>query len=822
MNERPQRSRHKSPSASTKARAAVTSVVSPYTAGGGGTSYEHKVAAWYMAMALTGAVPRGHDVGVTREVRFQRLYAGQPLDDLVILADRPTGESKLALQVKRDLAFGEEGKKFDAVLRACWDTFCSSKFVDGIDRFGVVLGLYSKTIDENYQTTLGWARRSVSASDFITRITRPGLTNSQQRRFFNLIKNKLEVYSDGEASEDTLWRFLQSMVILHFDLDNDASRDRSYAIESLRHLLPIEKRAQSAGLFGQLVEFAGELAPAAGSASSDTLRLKFRDAFLLPAEDLRDDLERISDHGRDILHEVSNHVGGLTLDRLDIIHEAEELVRQGGFLELVGPPGVGKSALLRSLAERRQGEGPVLVLSGERLSQLAGSGWAAFSRDLQLGHRLRNLLFAIGTGMSPCIFIDGIDRIVNSGGQAAVKDLLRGLLEVSPKDDPAIPWTVIFTAREENLNDVHRWLDLRFFHAVRTLAVPELTVDEVQLVADHESRLRALTHDSHLQPILRNPFLLSVLVDQRMLPSGRPLPPLATEVEVSTVWWGNVVDSGGADGIARQQSLLKVGRRVLKNRGTLISTDDIDARILLTLRSDRILIREPGRDVYRFGHDLLEDWVLARVIDQQLDILTDFLRELGQPLGIVRPIQLVGLFLLELRGDHERWAQLVDQLDQASDLSPRWRQALLLAPLLSARASELLEALTGSLLARDGRLLADVLLSLRTIEVLPNLALFYGAAMVAKQVNEITSLLLRDPVPSQRVWRPLIDWLVPRLEDLPIPVRAETVQIMLIWQRHSPPGTVHRREIGERAMAWLEPIERWYRWDDDDQGDDDE
>src|SRR4028119_1994224 len=103
-------------------------VASPVSTGGGGSDYERRVGAYYLATALLRSIPRGQEAGLAREVRFQRLYQGEPLDDLVIVSDLPAGESKLALQIKRDLSFGAENKVFDEVIRACWETFNSSNF----------------------------------------------------------------------------------------------------------------------------------------------------------------------------------------------------------------------------------------------------------------------------------------------------------------------------------------------------------------------------------------------------------------------------------------------------------------------------------------------------------------------------------------------------------------------------------------------------------------------------------------------------------------------------------------------------------------------
>ena len=71
----------------------------------------------------------------------------------------------------------------------------------------------------------------------------------------------------------------------------------------------------------------------------------------------------------------------------------------------------------------------------------------------------------------------------------------------------------------------------------------------------------------------------------------------------------------------------------------------------------------------------------------------------------------------------DTWVQLVRDIEQANDLSPKWRQALLTAPLLSPRAGDLLNQAELFLVADDAKRLIDLLVALRTVEVNPNFSL---------------------------------------------------------------------------------------------------
>jgi hypothetical protein len=787
--------------------------VSPVSTGGGGSDYERQVGACYLAMALLRTVPRGQAAGLAREVRFQRLYEGEPLDDLVIVSDLPVGEAKLALQIKRDLTFGERDPIFDEVLRACWATFTSSRFTLGIDRFGIVIGLYSKKIDEHFQSVLTWARSSANATDFLSRVSQGGLSNKTQRSFVELIRSKLNACAGSKISDDDLWGFLRSMVILHFDLQQDASRDYSYVVEILSHVLPPEKKAEAPRLFSKLFEYAAEGNRTAGSYDSVTLRQRLQtDGFpLLPALDCRDDLERLREHAEFILRDIRTDIGGLVINRDAFVADAQEKMREGGLLELVGVPGAGKSAVLKAFVEHQQGDGPVVVFAWDRLT---GPGWNSFARDLQLTRPLHEILVAVSSGSRPCIFIDGVDRIVDHGARLVINDLLRSLAKVPLSRDNSQSWSVVVSCREENLQELDTWLDWQAVGQPKLFPISEFTQDEVKLVAEQSPRLRPLLSLRQLDPILQNPFMLRLLEDQRMLPDPGAPPPIATEIEVSMVWWERLVGGDGVLGRARQQALLEFGRRTVKAPGWRLSEEGIPAEVLKSLESDRILLRDAGRDVYRFSHDLLEDWVLYRVLDQHRDDLATYLRQAGQPFGLFRPVQLLALFVLERDEPTDAWRQLVEQVEQATDLAPRWRQALLTAPLLSPRMRDLLEKIE-SLLSADGhRRLSDLLVALRTVEVTPDVSLIPAAAAVAKSSDEILSLLLNSPVPNWRSWAPFMGWLLERVDTWPPHVRIEAIKLMELWQKKSPTGSIYRKDIGEKALAWLQLVERWYHNDD--------
>lgn len=366
------------------------------------------------------------------------------------------------------------------------------------------------------------------------------------------------------------------------------------------------------------------------------------------------------------MDEIHTDIGSLTLNRTDVIAGALDKLSNTSLLEIGGLPGVGKSAVLKALAEYQGKQGPVVVFSGDRIT---GTGWHSYASHLQLTQPLDKLLLTLSNGAQTTIFIDGIDRINEQGKRTVINDLFRTLAELSGDENDFPRWVVVYSAREENIQDVYRWLNWQVLGTPLKLQVPELTLDELQRVAEHSPRLKPLLYLEQLSPVLKNPLMLSLLEDVRMIPNSKELPPLATEIEISKVWWERMVgDEGSVAGYDRKKSLLRVGRRVVRSPGKLFPTeDDVSPESISSFKSDRILSQDPERELYRFSHDLLEDWVMYRVLDQHREELPSYLQEIGEPFGLYRAVQLLGIALLENSETADSWIELLEQIEGLLD-----------------------------------------------------------------------------------------------------------------------------------------------------------
>ena len=746
---------------------------SPLVTAGAGTDFETEVGAIFLASLLLGGPARGAAGGTTARVLFQRKAFGAPLDDLLVEAEGSGGRARLDLQIKQSFSFTRGDREFALVVNTCWDTFSQPGFlhVPG-NRFGVALGNASQRIKGHVARVPVWAQTSSSAAEFFDRIGTKGLSSQEMRDAVEQVGDQLRQHAGAAATDEALWQFFRRLVIVDFDVEQEASRDRTFAVEMLRSLIPGGSVEQASALFDRLRAAARTAKTAGGEYDGARLqeRLMTESIALLARPSFRNDLERLREHTKLALSSVQSTIGGLVLDRSAIVADVLERMNHGQTLFLVGAPGVGKSAVLRAVGETRRPEGPVIALSGERL---AGDlvGWDGFAAMLRLERGLEELVLALSGTARPCLLIDGIERIEGPGARRAINDLLAAIGELprGPEREPR--WSLAITTREETLAVVREWLELPAGSG-EVIHVPDLSDEEVSVLADRRPHLRWVLAAPHVGPVVRNAYFLKILEQARAeapaLPAER-----VTEAFVHSLWWERVVGRGMDR--ARQQAMLRLAEQSLAQRTRRLRVGGIDAQVLNGLEADGILRRDPGTDTYWFGHDNLEEWTVARVLGQYDTDVIGFLRSSGEPFWAASALQLLACARLEGGDGGEQWRDLLRQAEADRDSNARWIDAVLTAPLRSARLAELMPRIGDVLLEEDGRRLHVFL-----------------RAFHARVIG----------IPRGAVWMGILHWLAPRLLDLPARVRNEASELMAIWQRSTRPGHPFRREIAEAALAW--------------------
>jgi predicted ATP-dependent serine protease len=121
-------------------------------------------------------------------------------------------------------------------------------------------------------------------------------------------------------------------------------------------------------------------------------------------------------------------------ERIAAVHDALD---RGRYVEIRGDAGVGKSGVLRHMAEQLSSEGQVVVLSPGRC---VPRGWSAMRTQLGFTGSIRELMVELANDGGAILFIDNLD-FFNDEEQLTVVDLVREASSV-----PGI--AVVATARQ--------------------------------------------------------------------------------------------------------------------------------------------------------------------------------------------------------------------------------------------------------------------------------------------------------------------------------------------------------------------------------------
>jgi hypothetical protein len=768
---------------------------SPLATADAGHDFETDVGATYLVALLLGGLARGATAAATVRVSFQRAALDSPLDDLVIETESAVGRARLDLQVKRTFTFSAGDRNFSSVINACWDTFANPSFrsLPG-NRLGVAIHNASRAAKERFDQVTAWALASSSSAEFFQRIETQGLSSGEMRKLVTQVTAQVRDHAGEAATDEALLGLFQRLVLLDFDIEREGSRDRTSAIEDLRALVPGHSLESAKALWGHLQDAVRSAGHASGDYTAQTLRehLLRKSIALLAPPSFINDLDRLQHHTKLVLDSIQNSIEGLVLDRQRLVDAVLERFDDGDTVFLTGRGGGGKSAILRAVGTAYEDKGPRLALAGERLDADL-PGWDGFAGMLRLEHSLDELVLALSGADRPCLLIDGIERIERHGARLAINDLLAAIGRL--EENAGVRWAIAITTRDETLPAVEDWLVLPGRRKGRLVRVPDLSAEEIASVARYLPHLSWVLAAEHVRPVIGNAYFLKVLAQSlAQAPSDQEI---VTEAFIHRLWWERLV---GRDR-ARQQAMLELGRRALDAWKPRLLPQGIDAAALQSLETDGILRRDPGTDTYWFGHDILHEWTVARLLGQHDDDIVPYLRSHHDPFWAFRALQLLACNRLETAAGGKSWRDLLRQVEADPSTDGRWAEAVVTAPLRSVWLSDLLPVVGETLLEGDSSRLAHFLRAVRTQEIEPR-DLTQLAKPLRLSTEDLEVLALELAYPRVEVWGGVLRWLAPRLQQLPEGLREELTRIMVTWLRATPPGADFRREIAEAALTW--------------------
>ncbi len=665
---------------------------SPASRGGAGVYIEGELGAFYLLAMLAGTEARGMPGVRISRVRFQGVDQGYTMDDLILEGTSPAGNALLEIQSKRDITFSPKDGTFAEVA-----TQVARSPVREVPEerhlLAVATQRQSKSISGPYQDVLLWARAAETSREFFDRLAAKGVASDPMRTFVATFRSNL-VAAGAADDDDVIWKLLRRFAILVFDFESSAPLARLHALALARQVLADEDVSQAESLWSGLIEISIAIGKVGGGISREELRAKLlgRGYRLAGDRDYRQARARLADLARMTLAGIGTTVAGVSLSRHGAVTGLNVALDEHRFVELRGRPGVGKSAVLRLVAERVGREAQLIVL--DPVSTPAG-GWLSFAQAIGVPGTAREFLNDLAASGGALIVIDSLDMFTDPGRQRTVNELLR--------EAGAVPgFTVIATSRSADETCTDRWIAddvLHAFSGSHPALVGELTDEEVEFLSGKTPELRTILAPGHpAASIARNLYRLSRLLK---VPASAKI---RTEAALASQWWASA-DNAPRDVVrAGQRILAALAETSLTGGNALELPEDSAARSHL---SGSLTLTEVRRDQFNFYHDVLRDWGIGSLIHEDHARLSSFNMSVPASPRVARGIEFAGRLALEEGADCTRWLSLLDRLSSAEAHSS-WRRQGLLAIVRSEIGPDLLERCSKALLVRGGALFREL------------------------------------------------------------------------------------------------------------------
>lgn len=751
--------------------------------GPAGAHFEGQVAAFYMLAMLCGAPPRGLPGTTIDRIALQQANTGRPLDDVIVHAVDGSGRpAVLEIQVKRTITFTPTDPVFRKVIGQIAQAVRRPDFWSTQYGLAIATARGSRKIDGPYQDLFALARQIGNAAIFAAQLKLPGVANEDMRTFVKTFQGHLK--DEGSPHDiETVWRLLRRLQILTFDFTAYGSASEDLARERALRTLHADDASRVDALWGNLVEQAIGLAKSGGDRNRTTLLESLQLLGFRFAADRRHSRARaaLAEQARQALADIDNQVGRVVLTRHERVAAVHEALDAGRYVEIRGDTGVGKSGVLRQVAESCQIEGHVLVLSPGRC---VPRGWTAMCAQIAFEGTLHELLIELANNGGAILFLDNLDSF-SGEERLTVVDMLRAAAHV-----PGV--SVLATARSEFGVEEPSWLPQEALDRLKRAApvmIDALSKAEIEQLTTSDSALTPLLSENHpARQVTRNLFRLSRIASQ---PAADPIP--HTEAEMASQWWAAADGERDAGWRDRARLLSDLAQQALTGPDVLDVSTQPAQSIDALVRSGTLRSLGPNRVSFR--HDVLREWAIACALRAQARLIDGLdLKHLARGTQ-ARGIELAARMTVEHATDGAEWNHFLGRLS-GDGAHKSWRRAALLALARSEAAEAVLPRVQPILFANQALLLRELLRTVIAVEVVPASKAF---AVAGVDPNLIPAGMT---IPKGPAWLALVLWLLNVGDGIPAEGIPEVVDLYTGFS------------IGTLGLTGITPLttRQLYRW----------
>jgi hypothetical protein len=654
------------------------SASSPYATGGGGVTFERRVAVAYLKALLAGDTAPGLDGARVARVAFQQA-PGEAVDDLVVSGSRDSDSSPsltVAIGVRRRPKFVAS----DPATKKLLADYIQSQAVAlqaGDDREYVLVVAGPQTAASEVAQLAGIARYSVE-DVFYPLVEEPGRFTKGVRgrlvHFKALILGALGQLDMPSAEADVrlaTWQLLSRLTVLQLRYETPDETDWDAMLDGLKGVAREQTLEGARALRDRLEGMAGVYAPQ--SATLDRASIQ-RQLHGLIAADVRRTgvgwvaLKRLEETARARIGTAigqTSDLAGMRLARQGLADSLRSHLYDDAVLLIHGASGAGKSALTLAAVDaeisHRLGDLEAVYLN---LRQLPESG---LSLDAELGTPLAELLTLI-TSPRRLLIIDGADYLVE-----ATATSFPSLVQAAGKADIQL----IIVATDDSIGAVKAALGPTV--KISPFLVPGLEDADLDAVVASYPHLQQLLAAPRSRELLRRPVIADLLV--RAQTSAAAL----TEVDAMAQVWTALVRRNEQKDHETPDSRDNTLRLLAEHALAFVDDDEvfrqIDFRAVDALRRDGLLAppsQAPWQRIPEFLHEQLRLYAVSQVLLSRADPVAELLAA-SAPRWALPAARLAAQYLLAAGDSHEnpfrgRFKRLQSAFDRlaAAGYGERW------------------------------------------------------------------------------------------------------------------------------------------------------
>ena len=593
--------------------------VSPYATGGGGLTFERKVAVQYLSHLLTGdGAPELGDSRRLVSVAFQQAPES-PVDDLVIAAAFPDESEPsllLYLGVRRSPNLVESDQPTRKLIRDYVSALINAPQDGPQHRLGLVVAGPQPQVQQ-LGTLADLAAVQMHAPGFFNLIETPNKFDAGIRRrlgqFEGLVGHALRdlgVAGPGtELIRQRTWQLLSKLIVLMPRLESPDETDWAMIANNLVAVAKISDLEGATHLRDRLVFLASEYSPKAAQIDLNILRRDAHEA-LDPKAGRHQQGWQVLGHLYDrALNSVRDEIVAsdgrrrLRIDRSSIADELTAICSESTALVVSGESGVGKSALtLRSLASAADNAPELMQVQCINLRHIHQ---LTVEFESTLGCPLPTLLSEFSAPQRMLV-IDGADAVAEG-----MENAFQYLVDAASESDVK----VIAVTAVDNMQVVRDVLKDRLGTEVAEYPVPPLDDAEIREIVDNFPELGNVYSNPRSRELLRRLVVVDLLVR-----GGVTEVPLSDADAMREIWSGLVrkresAARGHPD--AREFALLRLADLKLIGGDRLNVISGLDAAALAGLRQDGLLQtsdENPFMIGPDFAHDEVRRYAVARLL----------------------------------------------------------------------------------------------------------------------------------------------------------------------------------------------------------------